>query len=86
MRPETLRALGLVLFLAGVVLVILGIVYFTVPVDSLPSLLGHAKGTGHHTKRGLVAIVVGILCWIAAPIALRRAVVLRRARRFQRFS
>lgn len=49
------------LILLGVVLLLVGIVYFAEPAKSLPSFFpGHAAGSAHHhTKHGLAALIVG---------------------------
>lgn len=64
-----------VLALLGVVLLVVGIVYYTKTAGSLPSFFpGHKDGsTLHHKKRGLAAIVVAVVCFILAGIGrLRR--------------
>jgi uncharacterized membrane protein HdeD (DUF308 family) len=53
----------------GIVLVIVGIIYFAEPAKSLPfpDVLGHEAGsTHHHVKHGVAALVVGIGCFIFA--------------------
>jgi hypothetical protein len=53
---------------AGLILVAIGIVYFAEPAKSLPSFFpGHEAGsTHHHTKHGLLAVVLGVGCFIFA--------------------
>jgi hypothetical protein len=53
---------------AGLILIAIGIVYFAEPAKSLPSFFpGHEAGSGHHhTKHGLLAVVLGIGCFIFA--------------------
>jgi uncharacterized membrane-anchored protein YitT (DUF2179 family) len=53
---------------AGLILVAIGIVYFVEPAKSLPSFFpGHEAGsTHHHSKHGLLAVVLGIGCFIFA--------------------
>jgi hypothetical protein len=53
---------------AGLVLIAIGIVYFAEPAKSLPSFFpGHEAGSSHHhTKHGLLAVVLGIGCFIFA--------------------
>jgi amino acid permease len=54
----------------GLVLIAVGIVYFTVQAKSLPSFIpGHLAGaTGHRTKRGIAALVIGVLFLGAAAV------------------
>jgi len=54
------------LVLAGVVLIVVAIVYFTEPAHSLPSFFPgqEAHTTKHHTKHGIAALLVGLA---AAP-------------------
>jgi hypothetical protein len=53
----------------GVILVIIGIVYFAEPAKSLPSFFpGHPAGSSHHhTKHGIAAVLLGagafVLAW-----------------------
>lgn len=53
---------------AGLILIVIGIVYFAEPAKSLPSFFpGHEAGsTHHHTKHGLLAVVLGVGCFIFA--------------------
>ena len=53
---------------AGVVLVAVAIVYFSVGANDLPSFFpGHDDtGSGVHPKRGIVAAVVAVLCFAYA--------------------
>jgi hypothetical protein len=48
--------------LAGLALVVLGIVYFAEPASSLPSWLpGHEAGSSHHhAKHGIASLFVGL--------------------------
>jgi uncharacterized membrane-anchored protein YitT (DUF2179 family) len=52
----------------GLILVAIGIVYFVEPAKSLPSFFpGHEAGsTHHHSKHGLLAVVLGIGCFVFA--------------------
>jgi hypothetical protein len=56
------------LVLLGVIAAIVAVLYFTVPIHSLPSFIpGHAaRGTGHHTKRDIAAAVVAVVLLILA--------------------
>ena len=60
-----------VLIVIGAVLIVIGIIYFTVKAGSLPSFMGkvHGKGSqGHRTTRGSVALVVGVVLVIAGVV------------------
>ncbi len=52
----------------GIVLIAIGIVYFAEPAKSLPSFFpGHEAGsTHHHSKHGLLAVVLGLGCFVFA--------------------
>jgi len=52
----------------GIVLIVVGIVYFAEPAKSLPSFFpGHAAGdTHHHVKHGIAAVLVGFACFAFA--------------------
>jgi hypothetical protein len=52
----------------GLILVAIGSVYFVEPAKSLPSFFpGHEAGsTHHHSKHGLLAVVLGIGCFVFA--------------------
>ena len=68
-----MRVLGGVLFVLGLLLVAVAIIYWTVPVGHLPSLLGHTAGsTRHHSKRALAAAVAGVLFLIGGWVAFTR--------------
>ena len=62
--------LVVVLALLGIAAAAVAIIYFTVPIHSLPSFVpGHATtGTGHHTKRGIASAVVAVVLWILAAV------------------
>ena len=71
-RP--LRTLGIVLIVLGAALLVVGIVYFTVPADKLPGFLGHVAGsTRYHSKRAIAAAGAAAICWIVAAILLMRS-------------
>lgn len=49
-----------VLVIVGLLAIAAGVVYLTVEAKSLPSILGKLHGfTGHRTKRGIAALVIG---------------------------
>ena len=55
---------------AGIVLLVIAIVYFAEPAKSLPSFFpGHdASATRHHTKHGIAALVASLACFAVAWI------------------
>ena len=60
-------AIRVVLAVAGLVAIVLGIVYFTVSAGSLPvpDVLGHQVGSPViHVKHGIAAVLVGLVCWV----------------------
>jgi hypothetical protein len=73
MSSSGLRTLGIILLVLGFILLVVGIVYLTVPVDRLPSILGHAASSRHHTKRGWGGFLVGLALVIAGGITLGRS-------------
>jgi len=66
------RLLALLALLAGVVLIVIAIVYWVEPARSLPGFFpGHTAGSSHHhTKHGIAALVVGLavmgFAWFAS--------------------
>jgi len=52
----------------GIILIVIGIVYFVEPAKSLPSFFpGHEAGSAHHhVKHGIAAILVGLACLVFA--------------------
>jgi amino acid permease len=66
-----------VLAVIGVLAIIAGVIYLTEPAKSLPSILGTithpaARAHAHRHTRGAVALVVGVLCLVAAGIVAWR--------------
>jgi uncharacterized membrane protein HdeD (DUF308 family) len=63
------------LVIIAVVAIVVGVVYLIEPAHSLPSFFpGHVKniagrGNGKHSKRGLIAIAVGVVCLVVAVAA-----------------
>jgi len=53
---------------AGIVLIVIAIIYWTEPAGSLPSFFpGHDAGSSHHhVKHGLLAFILGLGCFIFA--------------------
>jgi uncharacterized membrane protein HdeD (DUF308 family) len=68
---------AVVLGIIGILLVIAAILYFTTPAHSLPSVLGaiaynghnHSRAYSHRSLRGIVSIIVGVICLVAAWFA-----------------
>jgi UDP-N-acetylmuramyl pentapeptide phosphotransferase/UDP-N-acetylglucosamine-1-phosphate transferase len=50
--------------LLGVVLIVIAVIYWVEPADSLPSFFpGHdARSDHHHVKHGIAAFLVGLAC------------------------
>jgi hypothetical protein len=51
--------------LAGLILIVVAIVYFVEPAKSLPGFFpGHEAGSDHHhVKHGIAAMLVGLACF-----------------------
>ncbi|MGE5289565.1 MAG: hypothetical protein ACM3ML_20685 [Micromonosporaceae bacterium] len=70
------RSLGrmsavVVLVIIAVLAIVAGIMYFAEPAKSLPSILGTithpaSRANAHRTLRGAAALVVGVICLVAA--------------------
>ena len=62
---------SVLLAMAGVVLMVVAIVYFLEPAKSLPSFFpGHAASVSrHHVKHGIAAVVVAVAAWAVAWIS-----------------
>jgi uncharacterized membrane protein HdeD (DUF308 family) len=58
------KALVTLAVVVGIVLIVVGIVYFVEPAKSLPGFFpGQQDGsTHHHVKHGIAAILVGLAC------------------------
>jgi hypothetical protein len=67
------RSRGLILAaaIAGIVLIVIAIVYFAEPAKSLPSFFpGHdAQSSTTHVKHGIAALALGIGCFVLAWFA-----------------
>jgi uncharacterized membrane protein HdeD (DUF308 family) len=65
------RALVPLALLAGIVLIVIAIVYFVEPAKSLPGFFpGHLAGSAHHhVKHGIAALLLGIACLVYAWFA-----------------
>jgi hypothetical protein len=53
---------------AGIVLLVIAVIYWVEPAKSLPSFFpGHTAGSSHHhVKHGIAAFVVAIACFVFA--------------------
>jgi hypothetical protein len=79
MSPETAAAgrssarmiAVVILVIIAILAIIAGIMYFAEPAKSLPSILGTitqpaSRADKHRPARGAVALVVGVICLVAA--------------------
>ncbi len=65
-----------VLTIIAILAIVAGVLYFTEPARSLPSFLGAitspaAKAAAHRSKRGIAALVIGVVFLLAAGITTR---------------
>jgi hypothetical protein len=62
------RLLALAAVVLGIVLIVIGLVYFIEPASSLPSFFpGHQAGSSHHhVKHGIAAMLLGAACLVFA--------------------
>jgi hypothetical protein len=62
------RLLVILAIVAGVVLILISIVYFAEPAKSLPGFFpGQQAGSNHHhVKHGIAALLLGIACLVFA--------------------
>ena len=64
----------------GIILLVVGVIYFVDSASALPSFFpGHKAGSSHHhTKHGIAAVVVGVGCllfaWFQTGPSTQRAV------------
>jgi uncharacterized membrane protein HdeD (DUF308 family) len=58
------RALVIGATVLGIVLIVVGVIYWVEPASSLPSFFpGHQSGSSHHhVKHGIAAFLVGLAC------------------------
>ena len=65
---ENRRLLALLAVVAGLLLIVIAVVYWVEPAKSLPGFFpGHEAGSNHHhVKHGIAALVVGLACWVFA--------------------
>ena len=62
------RLLAVAALILGIVLIVIGVVYFIEPASSLPSFFpGHQAGSSHHhAKHGIAALLLGAACLVFA--------------------
>ncbi len=62
------RLLVVLAIVAGIVLMVIAIIYFVEPAKSLPGFFpGHQDGSDHHhVKHGIAALLVGLACFAFA--------------------
>jgi amino acid permease len=65
-----------VLAIIGVLAIVAGIIYFVEPAKSLPSILGTithpaSRASAHRSLRGTIAVIVGVICLVAAWLVSR---------------
>jgi len=60
------------LVILALLAIAVGVIYMIEPIHSLPSFFpGHSKGshyTGKHTKRGLIALAIGVVCLVVGVV------------------
>lgn len=53
--------------IVGLLLIVVAVIYFITPASGLPGFLpGHEASSLHHTKHGILALALGLCCFIAA--------------------
>ena len=68
------RIIGVVLLVVGLLALLAGIVYLTVPAHSLPSLMGSLpKANVHRSKRGVAGLIVGVVLAAIGGVLLARS-------------
>lgn len=66
--------IAVLLVLIGIVALAVGIIYLTVEARSLPSILGTLHGAhGHRSRRGIGALIIGVIVLLAAAAFVRFA-------------
>ena len=62
------RLLPLAAVILGTILIVVAIIYWVEPAESLPSFFpGHQAGSDHHhVKHGIAAFLVGVACFFYA--------------------
>jgi hypothetical protein len=68
------RVIAIILLIAAIVVLAVGIVYFTVQAGSLPTFMGRvANSTAHRGRRATAAVVLGVVLLIASVVAFSRS-------------
>jgi hypothetical protein len=62
------RLLVALAVVVGIILIVIAVIYWAEPADSLPSFFpGHQAGSDHHhVKHGIAAFLVGLACFAFA--------------------
>ena len=62
------RLLAVLALVAGVILIVIALIYWVEPAGSLPSFFpGHEAGSSHHhVKHGIAAFLIGLACLVFA--------------------
>ena len=62
------RLLVALAVVVGIILMVIAVIYWVEPADSLPSFFpGHQAGSDHHhVKHGIAAFLVGLACFAFA--------------------
>jgi hypothetical protein len=73
-RTNWAAIIGWTALVVAVLAIVAGVMYMTMPAHSLPSLLGRLpNATSHRTKRGIAALVAGIVLLVIGGVALIRS-------------
>ncbi|HMC37892.1 MAG TPA: hypothetical protein VKK30_08485 [Actinomycetota bacterium] len=73
-RPSPAMIIAVILLIGALALLVVGVIYFTVPADKLPSFMGRvANVTLHRNRRAVAAVVLGVVVLIASIVAFVRA-------------
>ena len=68
------RLLAAILVVAGLVLLVVAVLYFALPARSLPAILGDLPGNDvHRWKRGTASLVVALACLFGGALVVRRS-------------
>ena len=67
-----IKWLAAVLGVVGLLALVVGILYFSIPAHSLPSFLGplHIHTKAHRKRRGEAAIAIAIVLWVIAAVII----------------
>jgi len=68
------RVIAILLLIAAIVVLAIGIIYFTVQAGSLPSFMGRvANSSAHRSRRATAAVTLGVVLGIASLVAFSRS-------------